>query len=504
MIRGAAETTIRTATAERAIGVVVEPVHHEAGNGAPDTAASDQLIQTVTEQPEPDGGKSGTGPTAPTTAVSHRRLVWVRILIGFTTLLLIIGMFAIWANRLLFNPDNWANTSTQLLQNPNIRSSTANYLVDQLYANYNVAGLIKSGLPSQLKPLSGPAAGALRNAAVAGTELALSEPRVQALWRQANRAANQAFVAVVNGGTRNVRVTHGVVSLDLGGILDSIATQLGLPSGIAAKLPPDIAHLTVLRSSQLKTVQDGGQAVKGLALLLTILCPLLYVLALVLVPGHRRRTLMTIGFAALFAGLLVLAARRILVNQIPGSLTDDASLLPTIRATILISTGLLKAVATGVVFMAVLLIAAAWFAGPARLAHTAREAIAPFLRERPVPTFAITVGLLALLFIWDPIPATGTPAGILSFIVLALLGTHLLMRQTAAEFPDAESGAAMQAVRARWTAARRPSAAAARPGASAEAQPNTAEQLRQLAELRDRGELTPDEYSAAKSQLLYH
>lgn len=44
-------------------------------------------------------------------------------------------MFSVWANRLLFSPDNWAKTSTQLLQNPDIRSTTANYLVDQLYAN---------------------------------------------------------------------------------------------------------------------------------------------------------------------------------------------------------------------------------------------------------------------------------------------------------------------------------------------------------------------------------
>jgi Short C-terminal domain len=475
-------------------------VHHEGDNGAPD-AAADDLTQTGAEKPDPAGSPGGESHAAPSRVSSHGRLIGVRILIGVTTLLLIIGMFAVWANRLLFNADNWSNTSTQLLQNPAIRSSTANYLVDQLYANYNVAGLIGSGLPRELKPLAGPAAGALRNAAVAGTELALSRPRVQALWMQANRAADQAFVAVVNGGKGSVTTDHGVVALNLAGILDSIASRLGLPSGIASKLPPSVAHLTILRSNQLKTVQDGGKALKGLALLLTILCPLLYALAILLAPGHRRRTLMTIGFAALFAGLLVLAGRRILVNQIPGSLTNDASLLSTIRATIAISTGLLKDVATGVIFIAVLLVAAAWFAGPARFPRTTREAIAPFLRERPGPTFAITVGLLAVLFIWDPIPATGTPAGIITFTVLALLATHILIRQTAAEFPEAHSGAALEAIRTHWSVARTPNGTTT-PGAGA-ARPDTAEQLRQLADLRDRGELTPDEYSAAKSHLLH-
>lgn len=477
---------------------------HNGDTGAPDPAGADQLTQTAEMSPAAGSPETAQSPTAPGRASSHGRLIGARVLIGVSTLLLIVGMFAVWANRLLFNPDNWSNTSTQLLQNPNIRSSTANYLVDQLYANYNVAALIGSGLPVRLKPLAGPAAGALRNVAVSGTELALSRPRVQALWMKANRAADQAFIAIVNGGHGNVAVTKGVVSLNLAGILDTVATRLGLPSGLASKLPPNVANLTVLRSNQLKTVQDGGKAVKGLALLLTILCPVLYALAILLVPGHRRRTLMTVGFAALFAGLLVLAGRRIIENQIPSALTNDAALRPTIKATIAISTGLLKDVATGVIFTAVLLIAAAWLAGPAQLARRAREAIAPFLRERPVPTFAITVGLLALLFIWDPIPATGTPAGMLTFTALALLGTEILIRQTAAEFPEARSGEAAQAIRTRLSAKRPAPAPVGAGDLDARARADTAEQLLKLADLRDRGELTPDEYSAAKSQLLYH
>ena len=47
---------------------------------------------------------------------------------------------------------------------------------------------------------------------------------------------------------------------------------------------------------------------------------------------------------------------------------------------------------------------------------------------------------MALIFIWDPIPATGKPAGIIIFLALALLGTYLLRRQTAEEFP-AQPGA---------------------------------------------------------------
>ncbi len=121
-----------------------------------------------------------------------------------------------------------------------------------------------------------------------------------------------------------------------------------------------------------------------------------------------------------------------------------------------ISTGLLKDVATGVIFIAVLLVAAAWFAGPGHLPRTGGRRSRHSCASARCPRLRSHVGLLAVLFIWDPIPATGTPAGILTFTGLALFGTYILMRQTASEFPEATSGAATQAIRARWTTARTP------------------------------------------------
>jgi hypothetical protein len=372
-------------------------------------------------------------------------------MVGVTTVLGVIAMFAIWANRLLFSPDNWSNASSQLLANPAVRSATANYLVDQLYEEVDVADLIRSGLPGPVQSLAAPIAGALRNGAVQAAELALTRPRVQALWARANRAADETFIAIVNGGKGAVTIDQGAVTLNLGPILDDVASRLGLPANLSAKLPRDIANLTVFRSDQIRFVQNAGNAIRGLALWLTILVPLLYVLALMLARGYRRQMLMTIGFAGVFAGVLVLFGRSTLETQLTNSLTDDASLRPAVRATIAIGTDLLSQVAGAVILIAVVLIAAAWFAGPARIARGSRQAIAPFLRDRPGASFAITLGVMALVFLWNPIPATGKPAGIIVFTLLALVGTEILIRQTVREFPDARSGAALQAARGRWT-----------------------------------------------------
>jgi Short C-terminal domain len=476
----------------------MSPDEHDHAADAP-TLASDSVSDPATEPVAASGPASNAAvPARP--AISRARLIWVDVLVTITTILLVIGIFAIWANRLLFSPDNWSNTSTQLLQNQNVRSTAADYIVDQLYANVNVAGLLKQGLPSQLQGLADPAAGALRNAAVQGVELALTEPHIQTLWAQANRAAAQTFIDVVRGGKGPVGTKHGQVTLDLGGILQNVAGRLGLPSDVSSKLPPNIATLTVFKSDQLRFVQDAGNAIQGLALWLNIIVPLLYILALVLARGHRRRTLITIGFAGILAGVLVILGRSIIGSQVPGSLTDDASLQLTIRAVYSIASSILADIAGAVILIGIVLVIAGWFAGPARLSRIAREAIAPFLREQPAATFGIVLAIMVLVFIWQPIPSTSKPIGIAVYTLLALFGTWLLMRQTAEEFPDARAGAAAQAVRTRLASIR---VRRQNPNGSSAARPaSLADQLNQLADLRDSGSLTPEEYQSAKTRLL--
>jgi hypothetical protein len=464
-----------------------------APNGRGDSSPAAESSDTT--PPESTGAPAPMAPTG----ISRGRLILVDALITLTTLVAIVGMLSVWANRLLFNPDNWENTSTQLLENPAIRSATANYAVDQLYSNVNVPALLKSNLPPRLQGLADPAAGALRNLAVQGVDLALTRPRIQALWTKANRAADESFIAVVNGGKGAVGVNGGAVTLDLASLLDSVASRLGLPSGLGAKLPPSVANLTVFKSNQLKFVQDAGKAVKGLALWLTIIVPLLYALAILLARGHRRRTLMTVGFAIVFAGIVGLAGRHILETQITNSLTSDEALRPTFRAVVAIGTQILSTIAGAFVLVGAVVVVAAWFAGPARVCAAARRAIAPFLREEPAATFAITVAVMLVVFLWDPIPATGTPVGIIVFLALALLGTELLRRQTEREFPEARRGDATAAIRARMGSRGHSQPAAA----TVDERASIPDQIEQLATLRDRGAISNDEYDAAKARLLH-
>jgi Short C-terminal domain len=460
-------------------------------------------VQSGARSGSPPGTSStGAVPDAPATASGHR--IWVRVILVLATVLAVFAIFAVWANRQLLNPTNWAKTSTALLQKETIRTALSGYLIDQLYANVDVPGQLKSGLPTQLKPLAGPISGGLHNLAEQGAEKALAIPRVQNIWRKANHAADQTLVTIVNGGGPRVQIQGGTVSLNLRQIVADLAQRLGLPSGVAEKLPASVAKLKVVSSSQLGLVRNLAKALHALALWLVIIVLALYGLSVYLARGHRRRTLMWVGLSFVLSGLLVLIARDVAQGQLVSAITSDASIEPAANDAYSVATSLLGQVAGAAIFIGIPVILAAWFAGPTRWAVAGRRFLAPHFHERPNLAYWITAGLLALLFIWAPIPATRNPAWMLLFVVLSFVGAHVLRGQIAEEFPDAEAISIRASLREyahqvgdKINRARAATAPSAGSGGSSDAA-----ELERLAALHARGAIDDEEYAAAKRKLL--
>jgi hypothetical protein len=460
-----------------------------------------------------DGGPAGpesagtiqTAPAVPAGLPAGRaRRIWVRVILAFATLLAILAIFAIWANRQLLNPTNWANTSTELLQKATIRSAVSGYLVDQLYANINVPDQIESGLPTKLRPLAGPISGALHGVAEQGAERALEIPQVQSIWRRANHAADQTLVTIVNGGNSRVKIQGGTVSLNLRQIVADLSERLGLPSGLAGKLPASVANVKVVTSKQLGLVRNLAKGLHALALLLTVVTVALYLLALYLARGRRRRTLMGIGFSLILAGVIVLIARTIARGQIIPSITTDASIEPAANDAYSVATSLLVQVADAAIIIGIPVILAAWFAGPSRWAVAGRRFSAPHLRERPNLAYWITAGLLALVFIWGPIPSTRNPITMLLYAILAFVGAYVLRNQIAAEFPDVPA----VSLRTAWSECvqfvgeRVSRFRAATAPARGAAPVSKAAEIERLLALREKGAISDEEYAAAKRELL--
>jgi hypothetical protein len=367
----------------------------------------------------------------------------VRSLIGVATVLGIVAIFAVWANRQLLDTGYWTSTNTKLIESPPIREAVSGYLTDQLYANVDVAGELKKGLPSELKPLAAPAAGALKDVVQKGINLLLERPRVQELWRKANQVTHAEFVRLIENKGSVVKLPGGgAVVLDLRPMLGEVAEKVGASSTIVNKIPPKVAQLRIVTSNQLNTMQNAVNLLRSLALILPLLVVAMFALSVYLARGRRRQTLIAVGAAFIGAGLVVVVARGIIGQKVVNSLATTEAVRPAAQAAWSIGTSVLADVAWATVFIGVPVILAGLLAGPTRTAVTLRRLMAPYLRDRPDITFGVVGLLLLLLFAWGPIVATKTLTGIVIIIVLAVFGTEMLRRQTAQEFPDAHVTAA--------------------------------------------------------------
>lgn len=362
----------------------------------------------------------------------------MRGLIGAATVLGIVAVFAVWANRQLLDNGYWTSTNTKLIESPPIREAVSGYLTEQLYANVDVAGELKKELPSELQPLASPAAGALKDVVQKGIDLLLERPEIQELWSKANSIAHAQFVRLIENKSSVVKLPGGgEVVLDLRPMLGEVAEKVGAPASLVEKIPPKVAQLRIVKSDQLKTMQDAVNLLRSLALVLPLLVVAMFALAVYLARGRRRQTLIEVGAAFVGAGLAVVVIRGIAGSKVVDALATTEAVRPAAQAAWSIGTSVLANVAWSTVFIGVVVVLAAMLAGPTRIATSLRRSMAPYMRDRPDVTFGVLALLLLLLFAWGPIDATRTLTGILLIIVLAVFGTEMLRRQTALEFPDA-------------------------------------------------------------------
>lgn len=368
-------------------------------------------------------------------------------LIFVASLLAFLALPAVWLDRQALNTDNWAETSSELLEDDAIRTQVATYLVEQIYANVDVKAELAAALPPRAKPVAGFAAGGLQQLAGTGVENLLGRPRPQQAWEAANRRAHALLLTVLDGdGGDAVSTTGGDVTLDLRALLSQSADRFGIGGRLEDRLPPDAGQIVILESSQLATARDAADLLETAAIVLVVLALLLFALAVFLAQGWRREALRACGFGLIAAGAAALVARSVAGDYVVDALATTDAVRPAAEATWTIGTSLLDQAATATVWYGVVIVLVAWLAGPTRLATGVRRLKAPFLRE-PRYAWGGLAAIVLLLIAWGPTPATRSPLPMLLLIALLALGVEALRRQTAREFPHATIDDSLDALR---------------------------------------------------------
>jgi Short C-terminal domain len=454
--------------------------------------------------------------------MSRGRRRTVKALVVLGSILAFFSVFSIWIERQALNTDDWVSTSDKMLANQAIRSAVGEFLVDQLYENVNVEKELKEILPGDTKDLAGPAAGGLRTVAGQGAERVLETSTAQQLWADSNRSAHEQLLAVLEDKGEAVSTEEGTVSLNLGELLTNLADQVGIGASLAEKLPPDAGQIEILRSDQLKTAQNIAVAIKGLALVLSILTFLAFGAAIYLSRESRWVTVLFSGIGLVAAGFAVIVAREIAGGIVVDQLVTAESAKPAGEAAWSIGTSLMTSIATTVIIIGVLFGVAGWLGSPSGSARASRQAIAPALRDHVAYVYAGLAIVVGIYFLSAPTQGLRSFLTTLIIAGMAAFGIHELRKQSTEEFPDASyddvvgrtKDKVVDAVKGanlgeRASKLRLPER---RPGADGSAETPTQPvgieedarlaRLERLAELREKGILTDEEFAAEKSRLL--
>jgi len=457
----------------------------------------------------------------------------VRGLVILGSFLAFLSVFAIWTERQALNTDDWVDTSGRLIHNETIREAVGDYLVDQLYENVDVRKELEEILPGDTKDLAGPAAGGLRQVAGQGAEKALETSTAQELWEEANRTTHEQLLAVLENKKEAIETEDGDVKLNLGSLLTNLAEQVGIGEDLAEKLPPDAAQIEILKSDELKTAQDIAIAIKGLAILLSLLTFVAFGAAIYLARSERWVTVLLSGVGLIAAGFAVVVVRHIAGGIVVDQLVKTESAKPAGEAAWSIGTSLMTSIATTVIIVGILFLIAGWLASPTSGARTTRRYLAPALRLHSTYVYAALAIVVSFYFLSGP--TQGLRAFLTTLIVAAMaaFGIHELRKMTEEEYPDATYDEVFgrtrdkvvtavkdanipekvgeQASKLRLPEMRRPGGDAGADEAQAEA-PTKAipvsdddarlERLERLGSLRDKGILTDEEFAAEKARLL--
>ena len=358
-----------------------------------------------------------------------RRIAVASLLVLGTLFWTAFGL-GLWAQRQALDTDNWVETSGDLLENEQIRTTLATFIVDQLYDSQEVQDRLEEVLPPRLQGLAAPAAAGLKEVARRNAPRVLGSAAALKAWETANRTAHDTLLNIVDNG-----VGGRTLSLDLKSLVGEVATGTGLPANAADKLPPNVANLQVASTEQLDNVRELLHLFKTIVWVLLGLAVAAFAGAIAL-AADRRRTVLNVGGCMMFAGIAVLAFRTLAGKYVEDSLADAPNAHAIAGDVWGIATRLMVDAAQGSFLFGLFVVLGAWLIGPGRRATAVRRFAAYPLREHAGFTRAGLATAILLLVVWGPVPWTQRIWPIVIFTVIAFVWLERIRQRTLAEFPN--------------------------------------------------------------------
>jgi hypothetical protein len=366
------------------------------------------------------------------------RGIVVGVLIGLASVMVLVGVVAIWLNTVVYDTPTWRATSQEIIQDPAMQTQVSKYVVDQLYNSTTVQNDVAGALPPQFKSFAPAVTSGLHQVAVGASERLLATKPVQNLFVTASVDAHDAFVRLIDNQAKFAKLNNGQVTLDLHPLLLQVADTAGFGAAAQNALAPTAGQIDVMNSNQLSNVQTAVRIVHAISDWALVIVVVLFAAAIWLAHGYRRRALLWSAIGILVATLVLIFVRRILGENIVNALVSDVAVRPALITAWYIGTNVIATINLTLLIVAILLVIGVWLSGAGRLSTSVRNRLAPWI-VKPLYAFGIPAVILFVLIIWGPLPVFQKVIPVIIIAVLAAVGIEALRRQTIAEHSQTPS-----------------------------------------------------------------
>ncbi|UJA20291.1 hypothetical protein HJD18_08765 [Thermoleophilia bacterium SCSIO 60948] len=237
--------------------------------------------------------------------MSTRRRI-ATLLIVLATLSGIVALITLWAGVQVFDTDEWAETSERVIESEEVQAAVADYLADELDRQGALAagGVTSEQARSQIEDL-------------------LDTEQAVTAWTEANRIAHSTLIALVDERQSTESIGDGGVRLDLAALQAQATDALGVPDFGLGSGTVSFQVIPTDRVDEIQTAVDTARIVPVILLAVTLG---LYLLAVLIAGGSRRRIGFRIGVS-----LLVIALFGFIV-RFAGPIALDVAIAPPAEA----------------------------------------------------------------------------------------------------------------------------------------------------------------------------
>ncbi|HWC31449.1 MAG TPA: hypothetical protein VG845_15350 [Dehalococcoidia bacterium] len=225
------------------------------------------------------------------------------------TLLLIVGNHGAWVRLALLDSDNFSDTVTDVLQEPEATSRISEVLAEQALASPELQARIEETLPREGPLLTSLLQNELENVVARSLQRILELEAIRDVLRAAISNLHSVLVGLLEGRRENITVEDDRLVLNLRGVLENLFNELGvsLPQQLQSTnagevvLMEDASSLDAL-GTLIRGIDEGTPGVLLLAFLGYVGCTF--------ASPSRRRGIAISGFGILIAGIVCLLVWR--------------------------------------------------------------------------------------------------------------------------------------------------------------------------------------------------